>query len=361
MVNGTFKDDLVDAIKESMDTKFGRPLDEQNMAREGTDNLAELAQTQVDDMFTQSTGIDTASSNFFPVQLDPNVYDQASLYQRTPVLSYLEAKGRRSPASTTKFNFIELSTGFASEWFSEMDGTVGTTLGATDLGTAQICFEAVPFNLSDLLGAGQTVTTRAQLLGYIQETLREGYENVLLNGSYSSSSGKQFDGLFTSARANGVKKDASNGAVSLDAMRGLHADLRQKQKGFASFIVTDEYSHVDIQKEMAATIRNINTVDGIIAGVNPTAFQASAAEIPIIVSPYAPMTIASPDTADAVPTARSLGMFNEQYINIQDLITPSFVEAGKTKPLATNGWVVQASTMYNTVPKKCAVLYDIDL
>ena len=358
MVNGTFKDDLIDQINESMETKFSKPLNEKSMKTEGTDNMAELAQTQVDDMFTQSTGIDTSSSNFFPVQLDPNVYDQASLYQRTPVLSYLEAKGRRSPASTTKFNFIELSTGFASEWFSEMGSTSGTTLGATDLGTAQICFEAVPFNLSDLLGAGQTVTTRAQLLGYIQETLREGYENALLNGS---ASGTQFDGLFTIATNSGVKKDASHGAVSLDAMRGLHADLRQKQKGFASFIVTDEYSHVDIQKEMAATIRNINTVDNIIAGVNPTAFQASAAEIPIIVSPYAPMTVATPDSSDAVPTARSLGMFNEQYINIQDLITPSFVEAGKTKPLATNGWVVQASTMYNTVPKKCAVLYDIDL
>ena len=125
-----------------------------------------------------------------------------------------------------------------------------------------------------------------------------------------------------------------------------------------SFIVTDEYSQVDIQKEMAATVRNINTVDNIIAGVNPTAFQASAAEIPIIVSPYAPITLGG---AGTVPTARSLGMFNEQNINIADLITPSFVEAGKTRPLATNGWVVQATTMYNTVPTKTAVLYDIDL
>ena len=130
-------------------------------------------------------------------------------------------------------------------------------------------------------------------------------------------------------------------------------DLRQKNKGMASFIVTDEYTHVDIQKEMAATVRNINTVDNIIAGVNPTAFQASAAEIPIIVSPYSPITLGG---AGNNTNRRKLGMFNEQNINIADLITPSFVEAGKTRPLATNGWVVQASTMYNTIPAKTAAL-----
>ena len=355
MVNGNFKDDLMETLKESMETQT-IDITSKEMKKEGADSGAEFVTAKLDDMLEQTNVLTSAgSTGLFPIQLDPNVYDQAALFMRAPVLTYLESKGRRSPADTTTFNYIEMTTGFTAEWFTEMDTAAGTDTAATQLGTASICFEAVPFNLSDLLGSGQTAATRAQLLGLIQETLREGYENELLNGSSSST---DFDGLFTIARAHGVANDASHGGVSLDAMRELHADLRQRKKGMASFIVTDEYSHVDIQKEMAATVRNINTVDNIIAGVNPTAFQASAAEIPIIVSPYAPITLGG---AGTVPTARSLGMFNEQNINIADLITPSFVEAGKTRPLATNGWVVQATTMYNTVPTKTAVLYDIDL
>ena len=354
MANDNFKDDLMETLKNSMETQ-SVDITAQNMKKEGTDDHAEFVSDKLDDMLTQATNLTTGgSTGLFPIQLDPNVYDQAALFMRAPVLTYLESKGRRQPASTTTFNFIELTTGFAAEWFDEMDATAGSTLGATQLGTASICFEAVPFNLSDLLGSGQTATTRAQLLGYIEETLREGYEEALLTGTDGEDD--VFDGLFTIARASGFAKDNSGAAVSLDDMRALHANLRQLNKGMASFIVTDEYSHVDIQKEMAATVRNINTVDNIIAGIKPTAFQASAAEIPIIVSPYSPMTTGG---AGTIPTARSLGMFNEQYINIADLITPSFVEMGKTKPLATNGVVVQASTMYNTVPAKTAVLYDI--
>lgn len=359
------KQGIIDSLHESMKIDFSPEITEKNLKREGIngetlqDSQAEFIQNALGDMFLRQDMNLPASSNFFPIQLDPNVYDQKSLFLRTPVLTYLEGRGRKFPANTTKFNYIELTEGFQEEWIGETDGTESTGSGATDLGTAQICFEAVPFNLSDLLGAGQTVASRAQIMGFIQETLREGYEKVLLNGTAGTTQNptNQFPGLFTIADANGVSKDKSGNAVTLNDMRYLNADLRQRQKGLATFVVTDDYSHVSIQEEMSATIRNVNTVDNIIAGVNPTAFQAGADKIPILPSPFSPMTLGEDVTE--IPTGRSLGMFNEQFINIHDLITPSWVEAGKTKPLSTNGWVVTASVMFYNVPPKTAMLKNI--
>jgi hypothetical protein len=366
-IENDFKQGIINNIHKEMKMDFSRGITEHNFSREGinaeslSDAQAEFIKTQLNDMMLRQDVNLPSSANFFPIQLDPNVYNEKILFMRTPLLTYLESLGVRKPVSTTKFNYIELTEGFQEEWIGETDATEGTgTNAATNLGTAQICFEAVPFNLSDLLGAGQTVTTRAQLMNMILQTLREGYEKVLLNGSGGSGSPStnQFDGLYTIAGNSGYSTSNGGDAMTLNAMRILHANLRQRQKGMATFILTDEFTHTNIQDEMAATIRNINTTNEIVAGVNPTAYQASAAEIPIIVSPFSPMTVPSPDDG-SIPTNRNLGMFNEQFVNVQDLITSSWVEAGKTRPLATNGWIMQASVMFYTVPPQSAVITDI--
>ncbi len=353
-----FKTDL----KESIKIDFSPKLNEQGMKREGTDNAAEYIMNTVQDGFLKQAALDLPSAaNFFPIQLDPNVYDQSSLYGITPLLTYLESKARRTAASTTKFNFIKLTQGFQEEWITPEGTTTGTEYGATDLGEAQICYEAVPFDLSDLLGIGQTVGSRAQVLGFIQETLREGLEKVLITGDKGTemSPTNKFDGLFTIAEESGIYKDNAGAEITLEALRGVHADLRQRKKGYGTFVLTDEYTHASIQKNMAATIRNVNTVDNIIAGVNPTAFQTSAGQLPIIVSPFSPMTMPDPEDGSK-PTDRKAGIFNERFINIQDLITPSWVAKGRTKPLTSDGWILQATVMFNNVPSKTAALYNID-
>lgn len=352
-----FKTDL----KESIKIDFSPKLNEQGMKREGTDNAAEYVMNTVQDGFLKQAVDLPAAANFFPIQLDPNVYDQSSLFGITPLLTYLESRARRTTASTTKFDFIQLTEEFTEEWITPEGTTTGTDMGATDLGEAQICYEAVPFDLSDLIGIGQTVGSRAQLLGFIQETLREGLEKVLISGSKGTQGSPtyKFDGLFTIAEASGVYKDNGGDEITLDALRGLNADLRQRKKGYGTFVLTDEYTHSSIQKSMAATIRNVDTVDNIIANVNPTAFQTSNGQLPIIVSPFSPMTMPDPDDGSK-PTDRKAGIFNERFINIQDLITASWIAKGRTKPLTSDGWILQATVMFNNVPTKTAGLYNID-
>ena len=103
MVNGNFKDDLMDTLRESMETQTV-DITAKNMKKEGTDNGAEFVSAKLDDMLTQTSSLNTdGSAGLFPIQLDPNVYDQAALYMRAPVLTYLESKGREFPC---KYNHI---------------------------------------------------------------------------------------------------------------------------------------------------------------------------------------------------------------------------------------------------------------
>jgi len=355
------KDDLKEYFKGIMQTE-GVQLDAKGMKKEGADTTADYIYSKAGDVLGNIMGQTISSPNFFPIVLDPNLYDQGALYQITPLLTYLESRGRRFPADTTHFNYIKFGPqGFSDTWIGENDSATpsGFPDASTTLGTAQMCFHAVPFSLSDLLGAGQSVTSRAQLMDKIQETLREGLNSALINGSISSNA-NQFNGLSTIASANTtINSDMGGVAPTVSDVRKTEANLAILGKGYPTFLLTDNYTNNAILDDMTPTIVNMNQIQNLVAGVDVTGWQSARGRIPIIVDPFSP-SAATPynSSTNTGVTTRQIGMYNERTIFMQDLITPSWVEMGKTKPLATDGWVVQATVMYNTEPTKTAIMYD---
>jgi len=173
-------------------------------ATEPDDYIRSLQQDLLGGLLKQTI----SSTNFMPLKLDPNVYDQGTLFMTSPLLTFLEGRNRRAPADTTKINFIQLTEGFTDEWIAETDPTQGDGTAQTQLGLATMCVQALPISLSDLLGSGQSAQSRAQLMQYAQEALREGFDNVLINGSKGTTQSptNKFDGLMTIAQAKDIQK-----------------------------------------------------------------------------------------------------------------------------------------------------------
>jgi hypothetical protein len=340
------KVNLMDSLKVG-----GTTITEKGMSKEGTDNAVEYLELVTNKLVGGMIKQTMASSNYFPLILDPTVWDQKALYNMSPGLSYLESRGCRRGIDTTKMSYIEMMQGFQAEWITETGNTTTNQDAVTTLGEAQICIEAVPFALSDLIGAGVSAPTRQDFLAILLQTLREGLDNVIINGNATSGGNptNEFNGLITLAQANGATENMNNTALTLDDLRQLDADLFELQKGHASFVLTDKYTFNDILSDMTPTLVNMNRVDGIVAGVNVIGYQTDSGSIPIIVDPYSPTTAGG----------KHCGLYNEQYVQIRDLITPSWVEAGRTLPVASNGWVIQATLMANNIPAKTADAYNI--
>jgi hypothetical protein len=331
------------------------PLTVEGMEQEGAtdpdDYIRSIQQDLLDGILKQTI----SSTNFMPMKLDPNVYDQSTLFMTSPALTFLEGRNRRAPADTTKINFIELIEGFSAEWINETEGTLGDGTAQTQLGLATMCVQALPISLSDLLGSGQSAQSRAQLMQYAQEALREDFDNTIINGTTGTqgSPTNKFSGLMTIAQAQGYSEDASGNPLLLKNVRNLEAQLTQQRKGWADFILTNVDVHNQLVEDMTATVKNVNTVN-ITANTPVTAFQSSRGPLPIITDPYVPYTVPGANTNSGV-----FGMFNSNRIFISDFVHNSWVEKGKTKPVATDGWLVQVSVMYNAEPLKTAIRYDL--
>jgi len=72
----------------------GKDITEKTMKKEGTDDIDDFIQSMGNDMLSKTTGgiFETlAPTNFFPTRLDPKIYDNGTLFRRTPLLTYLEA------------------------------------------------------------------------------------------------------------------------------------------------------------------------------------------------------------------------------------------------------------------------------
>jgi hypothetical protein len=373
--------DAKDLIKQDLKEYFDKTiqtesvtLDAKGMKQEGADTTADYIYSRARDVMDKMLGQTVTSTDFFPIVLDPNIYDQGALFQMTPSLTYLENKGRRFPADSTKFNYIEFGpAGFTDSWIGETDSAdnqsdPNITDRMTQLGVATMCFHVVPFSLSDIIGAGQSVGSRAQIMQLVQETLREGLNNALLNGNHTSHA-NQYDGLITLANASngqggtvGWTQGMAGNAPTLDDVRQLEADLALQRKGYGTFMVMDNYTHNYLMSDMTSTVVNMQTgqitnYDDIVAGIDVTGWQSARGKIPIIVDPFSPSTAYSAGSPST--TGRHLGLYNERNIFMHDLITPSWVEKGKTKPLATDGWVIEANVMYNTIPSKTADMFGI--
>jgi hypothetical protein len=282
-----------------------------------------------------------------------------ALYQLSPLLTYLESRGRRFPATTTAFDYIQFGNphGFADQWLATETTAADAASGDdahTTVASASMCFQVVPYSLSDLIGMGQSATSRAQLMDFILETMREGHNNKLINGDEDVSG--EFDGLFTLSYESGTKTNMAGAEITLDDIRAIESDLAVSKKGFGTFCLTDNYTMDSVLSDMTPTLINMNQVQNLVAGVDVTGWQSKRGRIPIIVDPYSPSTAYN---ATANAKGRRFGIFNERSIFIHDLITPSWVEKGRSKPLATDGWIVQATVMYNTIPEKTADLYGI--
>ncbi len=333
------------------------PLTTKGMKKEGATEPDDYIRSLQQDLLGRILQQTISSTNFMPMKLDPNVYDQSTLFMTSPALTFLEGRNRRAPSDTTKINFIELTQGFQDEWIAETDGTQGDGTAQTQLGLATMCVQALPISLSDLLGSGQSAQSRAQLMQYAQEALREGFDNVLINGTTTTGSPavatNKFSGLMTIAQAQGYSEDAQGNALLLKNVRNLEAQLTQQRKGWADFILTNVDVHNQLVEDMTATVKNVNTVN-ITANTPVNAFQSSRGPLPIITDPYVPFTLPGAQTNSGV-----FGMFNSNRIFISDFVHNSWVEKGKTKPVATDGWLVQVSVMYNAEPLKTAIRYNL--
>ena len=350
VTNTELKEQMKIHIKESMKS-VAIPINEKAIKKEGTGNIDEYLKGMQED-FLGGMGVlnqTLASTVFQPVLLDPNVYDQGTLYGLSPFLSYLEAKGRRAPAGSTKQDYIQMTSGISEEWIAETAATQGTSDYGMQNAHAFAYVEAIPLSFSDLMQYGQGASSKAQMMGFAQEALREGLNKALLTGDNSGSSNTQMDGLFTIAAAHGIRSDKSNNSVQVADLDKASADLSEQRKGYATAVVTTETVLNQIKADMTNILKvNMPTYD-VQAGLRIPAYTGPRGDVPIIVDPYTPNTAGS----------RRVGMFNERHIFIKDLINNAWVEKGKTKPVATDGWMVQCTMMYHVSPTQIADIYDI--
>ena len=348
----TSKEEIKQFLLDNVEV-HSQKLDLKGMQKEGAtdtdDYLNSVKEDLQSEMFTQTEGTFSprAAADFMPTILDPQLYDNGTLYGMTPLLTYLESKGRRSPAESTKLAFIKMTGAFGGEWLTSETADTQTNAAPTDtVGSASMCYLAVPVSLSDIIGKGASSTARTQLMEYAQQVLREEFDQTIVAGDAGTTG--EFDGLFEIAKDTGNRTDMSNVEITEDDIEGLEVIMNDTLKTYPTFILTSASVLRQLKKDLASQTRVMDKTKAVL-GLNIPAYASNRGEIPIVIDPYAPKTA----------TTRRLGMFNENFINIADLIGPSYVQRGKTKPFATDGYLVQASVMYHTFPTGVAELYGI--
>lgn len=308
------------------------------MKKEGTNDVDDFMQAKASDMMIDKFQQTLAADNFFPQRLDPKIYDNGTLFQSTPCLTYLEAKNRVFASDTLEIKHLKMTTGFADEWIDPANNTAGTGTPVVGTATASMKFAAVPVSLSRIIGMGQSASSRQQLMNYAQMALRQGLNATIVAGDKDGGSNK-FDGLDTIAVDSGNRTNLSGAEMTVARMDNLRAIYSTTLKSFPTFVLTNDFTTNQIAKDMAATVRNVNLAD-VAAGINPIAYTTPTGPIPIISDPNVPSTV----------TQRHLNMLNEQFIFVENFMTPSWVQKGNAKPFAEDGWMVLVSTLYNTAP-----------
>ena len=268
---------------------------EGKMKREGTES--------VDDYFTNlagglinAAGVDLkqtlTSTVFQPVLLDPNVYNQGTLYNISPLVTYLEQKGRRQPAGSTKEEFIQMTAPFIPEWIGETSQTSGDGTPGVTNGNAVVYVEALPMSFSDLLAFGQGATSKAQLMQFAQEALREGFNQAIISGA-NATNNNQMDGLFT-IMANCTSPKASyrinnsGQPVTVAQMDNLDAGLTDINKGYATFALTTRTVLNQLKQDMQKILHLSLPPYQITAGQNISAYTGPNGDIPIIADSQVP-------------------------------------------------------------------------
>lgn len=342
---------MMEKMQESLNVKaIGLTPDsiEQGMKKEGTgqvdDYLGNVMQDALGGMIQQTI----TSDAFQPVILDPNIYDTGQLYGMSPLLTYLELKGRRSNADSTKEAYNQLTTGFSPQWIGETEDTSPADAAVTPQ-NAVMYIEALPLSFSKLLqfGPAGAGATKAQLLEFAQGAMREGLDQALVNGDNSANT-KKPNGLFKMAEA-GYRSNATGSSLKVSDIDGLSANLFEQKKGYATFTLSSETVVNQVKADMVSTLNTITPPYDVTAGVRLASYAGSRGDIPMIVDPFTPNTAG----------ARQFGMFNERQIFLRDILNNVWVEKGVTKPLAEEGWLIQASMFYHVSPGQTAVKYNL--
>lgn len=342
------KTDIIEALRGQVEVKT-QPLTEQAVAKEGAENFDDLIQSIAGDFALQTSGTlkqAMASANYFPTILDPTIYDNGVLYGRTPCLTFLETKGRRAPANSTKAEYIKLTAGFAGEWITETGDTEGTGEATTGTATADMKYLALPVSMSDIIGKGASGSARAQLMEYAQVALREEFNKVVVAGD-SSGGSNQFDGLDEIAEDSGTRVNLAGAELTLEDLFSAEATMRQTVKATPGFLLTGDFVLNQIKKDMVPTQRN-DRID-VTAGVRVPFYASNAGDIPIIADPNVPATA----------TQRRLDFIDPLYVFIADFLTPAWIPGAKTKPFASDGWYAQIAVQYSTAPVKNVQIYNI--
>lgn len=319
------------------------PLTQKGLEQEGAVNVDDYIQSVVQDALSQTM----ASGNYFPTRLDPKIYDIGTLFNITPTLTHLETKGRRKPTDTTEVKYIRLNTGFAGEWIGETADTAGDGTAITGTSTATMKVLALPISMSDLIGKGASGSSRAQLLQYAQQALREKFNEGVVKGN--SAGTEEFNGINTLIVANGTRANMSGAALSIKDLNNGETVMRDVKKTAPNVVLTNNSVVDQLKEDMMATQRYVNKTETV-AGVTVPAYASNTGDIPIISDPNMPST----------DNQRQLSMFNDQHVFIEDFMTPAYVAKGKAKPLASDAWLVQVATMYNVAPTLSYNIYNID-
>lgn len=342
---------IKEILKEQIITE-GKTFSQKDIDRKGEDSVEEYVKNIAMDIFKQASGDTTESSNYFPVRLDPQIYDTGVLFESSPTLTYLETQGRRSPMDTMEVKYIQLKSGFSSTWIDETDDSGATSAVAnTGTDTASMCIHVMPITMSDLIGKGASSTARAQLMNYAQEGFREDLNTQIVSGAAGSYA---FDGLDTLATANTVNGGArrvdmsGSNPMDLATLNKMDTIYSDTLKSRPTFIITSAAVEDQIEQDMSTIVRAENELP-VTAGIDVPYFRSDNGKIPIITDPNVPKTA----------TTRHLDMFNERQIFIQDFMTPAFITEGRTKPFASTGWLAEILVMYHVSPTQMVQAYDI--
>jgi len=317
--------------------------------KEGTDDIDDFIQSMGNDMLSKTTGgiFETlAPTNFFPTRLDPKIYDNGTLFRRTPLLTYLEAKNKVMPSDTLDIKYLKQTAGFAGEWIDPAADTSGDGTPTIGTGSASMCYVALPVSLSRIIGMGASRASRPQIMNNAQMALREEINQTLVIGDATGT--MEFNGLDTIAVDSGNRTNMGGAtAMTVEKLDDLSAIASATLKNPPSFILTNDFVMNQIRADMYPGVRNM-TVD-VTTGVNPIAHSTGTGLIPFIVDPNVPSTGGQ----------RNLDLFNEEHIFFEQFMDMSWVQKGTSKPFTEDGWLVAVNVLYNTYPGGTVQAYNI--
>jgi hypothetical protein len=323
----------------------GQDINEKTMKREGTDDVDDFLESKMKDMFLGTFGETLAPANFFPTRLDPNIYDNGTLYRSTPFLSYLEAKNRVFPSDTLDIKYLKQTTGFAGEWIDPANDTSGDGTPVIGTATASMCYVALPVALSRIIGMGQSRTSRPQIMNNAQLALRQEINQTLVSGDTTGT--EEFDGIDTIALDSGNRTNNQGAAMTIEKLDALDAIMSDTLKSYTTAVLTNKFVMNQIRSDMYPGVRN-ERVD-VTAGINPIAYSTDAGPVPFIVDPNVPNTA----------TQRRLDLINENFIFLENFMDMAYVQKGTSKPFTEDGWLTQVMVLYNTYPGGLVQMYNI--